>query len=75
MSAGKGEMVSNALAVSTTIIGLAINGIGLIFIAVQVVLARRQLRDSNDLSAKENLRLKRQATIDFYMNTADRVAA
>jgi hypothetical protein len=67
--------VSNALAISTTIIGLVINGIGLMFIAVQVVLARRQLRDSNDLSTKENLRLKRQATIDFYMSTAERVAA
>ena len=72
---GKGGIVSNALAVSTTIIGLVINGIGLIFIAVQVVLARRQLRDNNDLSAKENLRLKRQATIDFYMSTTERVAA
>jgi hypothetical protein len=66
--------VSNSLAVSTTIIGLAINGIGLIFIAVQVVLARRQLRDNNDLSAKENMRIKRQATIDFYMATMEKVA-
>lgn len=66
--------MSNTLAVSTTIIGLAINGIGLVFIAVQVVLARRQLRDNNDLSTKENLRIKRQATIDFYMATVERVA-
>jgi hypothetical protein len=66
--------VSNSLAVSTTIIGLVINGIGLVFIAVQVVLARRQLRDNNELSAKENLRIKRQATIDFYMGTVEKVA-
>lgn len=50
--------MSNTLAVSTTIIGLAINGIGLIFIAIQVVLARRQLRENNELSTRENLRLK-----------------
>ena len=62
--------MSNSLEpVSTTIIGLVINGIGLVFIAVQVVLARRQLRDNNELSAKENLRIKCQATIDFYMGT------
>lgn len=48
--------------------------IGLLFIAVQVVLARQQLRDNSDLSAKENLRVKRQATIDFYMATVEKVA-
>jgi hypothetical protein len=67
--------MSSSLAVSTTIIGLVINGIGLVFIAVQVVLARRQLRDNNDLSTKENLRIKRQATIDFYMATVEKVSA
>ena len=67
--------MSNTLAAWTTIIGLVINGIGLVFIAVQVVLARRQLRENNDLSTKENLRIKRQATIDFYMATVEKVAA
>jgi hypothetical protein len=65
--------MSSTLAVSTTIIGLAINGIGLIFVATQVVLARRQLQDNIDLSTREALRLKRQATIDFYMSTIQKV--
>jgi hypothetical protein len=65
--------MSGTLAASTTVIGLAINGIGVVFIATQVVLARRQLQDNTDLSTNEALRVKRQATIDFYMNTMQRV--
>jgi len=72
---GKVGTVSNGLAVATTIIGLVINGLGLVFITVQVVLARRQLQDNNDISAKENLRIKRQATIDFYMATVEKISA
>ena len=65
--------MSNTLAVLTTIIGLAINGAGLVFVATQVVLARRQLRDNLVLSSRETLRVKRQATVDFYMATMQKV--
>jgi hypothetical protein len=70
----RGRIVSsNMLAISTTIIGLAISGLGLIFLAIQVRLARRQLRGNMELANKEALRVKRQATIDFYMSTMERV--
>jgi hypothetical protein len=49
-----------------TVIGLVINSLGLIFVAVQLVLGRRQIR-------REAARLKRQSTIDFYMTTLERV--
>jgi hypothetical protein len=66
--------MSDTLAATTTIIGLAINAAGLVFVATQVVLARRQLQDNIDLSAKEALRVKRQATVDFYMTTMQKVS-
>lgn len=50
-----------------TIIGLVINGLGLVFVAVQLVLGRRQIR-------REAARLRRQSTIDFYMVTLERVS-
>lgn len=49
--------------------GLLINGIGLSFVAVQVILARRQVLHSQRTSEAENTRRKREATIDFYMDT------
>jgi hypothetical protein len=67
-------MSNNSLAIHTTIIGLVINGVGLIFVATQVVLARRQLRHNLNLSVKEAERVKRQATIESYMATIQRVA-
>ena len=45
--------MSDTLAATTTIIGLAINAVGLVFVATQVVLARRQFQDKIDLSAKD----------------------
>lgn len=65
--------MGNTLAVFTTIFGLVINGVGIVFVATQVVLARRQLRDNLALSNKETLRVKRQATVDFYMATQQKV--
>jgi hypothetical protein len=65
---------NNALAAWTTMVGLVINGLGLIFVATQVVLARRQLQDNLAQSSKEALRIKRQATIDFYMSTLQKVS-
>src|SRR5690348_14691929 len=56
-----------------TVIGLAINGVALIFVGTQVVFARRQLRHNLDRSAKEADRVKRQATIESYMATMQRV--
>lgn len=66
--------MSNSLTFFTTIVGLAINGIGLIFVAVQVVLARRQLRLNLNQSVKEAERVKCQATIESYMATMQRVS-
>jgi hypothetical protein len=66
-------MSNNSPVIFTTVIGLAINGVGLIFIATQVVLARRQLRHNLSLSSKEAERVKRQATIESYMATMQRV--
>lgn len=54
--------------------GLVVNGLGLVFIATQVSLARRQIRNSLEQAKTEASRLKRQATIDFYMSTLDRLA-
>lgn len=67
-------MSDNTVAIYTTIVGLVINGIGLAFVAIQVVLARQQIRRNQQLSAMEAARIKRQATIDFYMNTLQRVS-
>jgi hypothetical protein len=66
--------MSNNLAILTTIIGLIINGVGLIFIATQVAVARQELRHNLILSAREAERVKRQATIESYMATMQRVA-
>lgn len=66
-------MSNNSLIIFTTITGLVING-GLMFVATQVVLARRQLRHNLTLSVKEAERVKRQATIESYMATMRRVA-
>lgn len=67
-------MSNNGLALLTTMIGLIINGVGLIFVATQVALARRQFRHNLDLSTKEAERVRRQATIESYMATMQRVA-
>jgi hypothetical protein len=67
-------MSDNTVAIYTTIVGLVINGIGLAFVAIQVVLARQQIRRNQELSVRETTRIKRQATIDFYMSTLQRVS-
>lgn len=54
---------------TSEVVGFIVNGVGLIFIAAQVVLARRQLRESLAQAAREAARIKRQATIEFYMAT------
>lgn len=53
------------------IIGLLINAAGLAFVATQVVLARRQLQHGQQIRDDEILRGKRQATIDFYMESVE----
>lgn len=63
-------MSSNAL----TLIGLIVNGVGLIFIAAQVVLARRQLRENLSQATSEAARIRRQATVEFYMSTMQKVS-
>ena len=50
---------------------LAVNAVGLTFVAIQVILARRQILQSQEQLAVENLRLSRQATISFYHSTVD----
>lgn len=67
-------MSDSAWVLATSAIGIAINGFGLVFVATQVALARRQIRIGVDQSQKEDLRLRRQSTIDFYMATLDRVS-
>jgi hypothetical protein len=64
----------NALTNTITIIGLIINGAGLVFIAAQVILARRQLKENLSQAAREADRIKRQATVEFYMSTAQKVS-
>ena len=66
-------MSHNNLASLTTVIGLTINGVGLIFVATQVVLARRQINDNLKRSIEEADRVKRQATVEFYMATMKKV--
>jgi len=56
------------------VLGLVINGLGLVFIATQVGLARRQIRNVLEQATAKASRLKRQATIDFYMSTLERLA-
>jgi hypothetical protein len=51
--------------------GLLINGLGLGFVAIQVVLARRQLQHAQNVNQTEVTRGKRQSTIDFYMTTVE----
>ncbi len=55
-------------------IGLALNAAGLGFVAVQVILARRELRNSQEINNAEIVRRKRQSTIDFYMTTVEQRA-
>ena len=50
---------------------LLVGGAGLAFVAWQVLLARKQLKQAQEASAREVARGKRQATIDFYMTTVD----
>ena len=52
-------------------IGLVVNTVGIAFVAIQVALARRQLRDSQRIEFAEHGRLRRQGTIDFYMTTVE----
>jgi hypothetical protein len=56
-----------------TIVGLIINGIGIIFVAAQVALGRRQIEQGEVKSESERVRAKKQATIDFYMSTVRQV--
>lgn len=56
------------------LIGLAINAAGIAFIALQVVLARRQLYQAQDINEQEITREKRQATVNFYMTTIEQRA-
>ncbi len=62
-----GVVVSSAVLVG--LIGLAINAAGIAFIALQVVLARRQLYQAQEINEQEITREKRQATVGFYMTT------
>jgi hypothetical protein len=52
-------------------VGILANGIGLIFVASQVRLARRQFRLSQEAQRADIIRRKRQSTVDFYMQTID----
>ena len=52
-----------------TLIGLSFTALGSVFVAAQVLLARRRLSDNLTLAEREANRLKRQSTIDFYMST------
>jgi Domain of unknown function (DUF4760) len=56
------------------LVGLAINAAGIAFIALQVVLARRQLYQAQDINEQEITREKRQATVNFYMTTIEQRA-
>ncbi len=56
------------------LIGLAINAAGIAFIALQVVLARRQLYQAQEINEQEITREKRQATVNFYMTTIEQRA-
>ena len=62
-------LVSASVIIGTA--GLLANGIGLVFVASQVVLARRQFRHSQEAQHAETIRRKRQSTVDFYMTTVD----
>lgn len=64
----------DVLTVVLTVIGLVINGTGLIFVATQVVLARRQLVHLQTVTETEVMRGRRQATIEFYMTTVHQVS-
>ena len=68
-----GSMLDNTLTIYATITGLVLNGAGLVFVATQVVLARQQLRHNLAQSVEEAKRIKRQATIEFYMATMAKV--
>ena len=56
------------------LIGLAINAAGIAFIALQAVLARRQLYQAQEINQQEITREKRQATVAFYMTTLEQRA-
>jgi hypothetical protein len=59
-------------------IGIGVNALGLAFVASQVGLARRQLRHAQETNVDEIRRVKRQATMEYFMTTAeqrDRLAA
>jgi hypothetical protein len=64
---------SDVLSLLITIITLIINGVGLIFVATQVVLARKQFMHLQTVSEAEAVRSKRQATIDFYVTVAQQM--
>jgi hypothetical protein len=48
-----------------SVVGVLVNGVGIGFVAFQVILARRQLRDGQRAEKREYDRLKRQATVDY----------
>lgn len=58
------DVLVNALA-------LAVNALGLSFVAFQVILARHEIAQNQEFSAVENLRAGRQATIAFWHGTVD----
>jgi len=48
-----------------SVAGVLVNGVGIGFVAFQVILARRQLREGQRAEKREYDRLKRQATVDY----------
>lgn len=51
------------------LVGLVVNGLGLLFVAQQVRLARQEGRQAEQTREAELLRRRRQATLDFYSDT------
>ncbi len=59
-------------------VGIGVNAVGLAFLAIQIGLTRRQLRHAQETNNNEIERVKRQATIEYFMSTVeqrDRIAA
>jgi hypothetical protein len=52
-------------------VGAGVNAVGLAFVAIQVVLARRQLQHAQDTNNAEIRRVRRQATIEYFMSTVE----
>jgi len=62
-------MLNDALVIA----GLTLNALGVAFVGVQVLLAKRQLKHLHSTANDEIARVRKQATIEFYMSTAAQV--